>query len=279
MRPRMNNLEMKNAQVAGTTSAFKQHLSGDLNMSDSNVTPVSARNQPMMSSREIAELTNKEHKHVVRDIKALLEQLGFHSSEMDYHDFKDFFIKTKIYNGREVIDEILLGQDLSTTLVTGYSAQDRYKVVKRWRELETGKAQPLVAHQTTPAIQIDSGIIQLARVVAEATMKACLDATGHSTPQTAPCVQTQFSFDESEYVPVSKAAWTTGLSDSTCRKLIGFAKVQVRSNGNARGLLVNLSAMETAARKLLKESTSPKGNRKRWSHPRFGNFTYYADLI
>lgn len=244
-------------------------------MSETTLTLAGTGKQPMMSSREIAELTSKEHKIVVRDIKVLLEQLGFHSTEMYHHENKDFLVKRKVYNGREVIDEILLDQDLSTTLVTGYSAHDRYKVVKRWRELETGKVQPLVTHPSTPKIQINDGIVQLARVVAEATMKACLDATGYSQPA-APA---NLSHVEGEYVPVSKAAWKTGLSDSTCRKLIGFARIPVRSDTGVRGLLVNLPAIEQAAQKLLNESTPPKGNRKRWRHPQFGNFTYYADLI
>ncbi len=125
------------------------------------------------------------------------------------------------------------------------------------------------------AVQINDGIIQLARVVAEATVKACLDATGYTQPIT----QVRLPHIEGEYVPVSKAAWATGLSESVCRRLIGFAKVPVRSNSNVRGLLVNLQSMESAARKLLDESAPPKGNQKRWTHSRFGNFTYYADLI
>ncbi|EDQ2393637.1 DNA-binding protein [Salmonella enterica subsp. enterica] len=240
----------------------------------------------MMGSREIAELTGKEHKIVVRDIKTLLEQLGFHSTEMYHDENKDFFIKMKVYNGRDVIDEILLDQDLSTTLVTGYSARDRYKVVKRWRELETGRVQPLVTHQPAqpaPAIQVNEGIVQIARVIAEATASATMKAMAevitlpsYPTETAAPVYARQ---PEGEYVPVSKAAWETGLSDSACRKLIGFFKVPVRSNGGLRGLLVNLPEMKKAAERLLRESTAPEGKRKRWSHPQFGNFTCYADLI
>ena len=252
-------------------------------MSESTLTPVSTDKQPMMGSREIAELTGKEHKIVVRDIKTLLEQLGFHSTEMYHHENKDFSIKMKVYNGREVIDEILLDQDLSTTLVTGYSARDRYKVVKRWRELETGKAQPIIAHQSAPNITIDDSIVHLARVIAEATasatMKAMSEVITLPAYQAEPTAPAYLPLTEGEYVPVSKAAWKTGLSDSICRKMIGFFNIPVRSTGGARGLQVNLPAMEQAAQRLMKEATPPKGNRKRWTHPQFGNFTYYADLI
>ncbi|EBZ1027902.1 DNA-binding protein [Salmonella enterica subsp. enterica serovar Muenchen] len=132
-------------------------------------------------------------------------------------------------------------------------------------------------------IAIDDRVVQLARVIAEATASATMKAMAevitlpsYPTETAAPVYARQ---PEGEYVPVSKAAWETGLSDSACRKLIGFFKVPVRSNGGLRGLLVNLPEMKKAAERLLRESTAPEGKRKRWSHPQFGNFTCYADLI
>lgn len=249
-------------------------------MSKSTLTSVSTNTQPMMSSREIAAVTGKEHKNVVRDINAMLEQLEIHRSNLNDDDFKGFIIKHKDYQGRNVIDEIWLDENLSMTLVTGYDAKRRLALIEQWQSMKIELEQPRLASlpapvQPTSAVQLNDGIIQLARVVAEATMKACLDATGYTQP-TAPL---PLHHVEGEYVPVSKAAWATGLSDSTCRKLIGFYKVPVRSTGGVRGLLVDLPSMESAAQNLLNESAPPKGNRKRWTHPRFGNFTYYADLI
>lgn len=249
-------------------------------MSEATLTLVSSTKQPMMGSRAIAGATNKNHDHVKRDILAMLEQLKIYPPDLEDYDFKGFIIKHKEYRGRDVVDEILLDENLSMTLVTGYDAKRRLALIKQWQAMKVELAQPRPAPlpattQPAPAFQLNDGIVQLARVVAEATMKACLDATGYS--QTA--APAYLSHVDGEYVPVSKAAWKTGLSDSTCRKVIGFFKVPVRSNGGVRGLLVNLTAMEHAAQRLLSESTAPKGNRKRWTHPQFGNFTYYADLI
>lgn len=242
------------------------------------VTLTNDNKQPMMGSRKIAEVTGKQHKHVVRDILAMLEQLQIYSPELDSIDFKGFIVKNKEHNGRRVTDEILLNESLSMTLVTGYDAKRRLALIEQWQSMKVELSQPRpvsLPAQPAPTIQLNDGIVQLARVVAEATMKACLDATGYSQP----AAPTYLPHVDGEYVPVSKAAWKTGLSDSTCRKVIGFFKVPVRSNSGVRGLLVNLSAMEQAAQRLLNEATPPKGNRKRWTHPQFGNFTYYADLI
>lgn len=168
------------------------------------------------------------------------------------------------------------------------SASFRLQVNQTFLDYRRGKLTPVIEIEPqpqapAPAVKIDKGIIKLARVIAEATasatMKALAEVITLPAYQTEPATPAYFSHTEGEYVPVSKAAWETGLSDSTCRKLIGFFKVPVRSNGGIRGLLVNLPEMKKAADKLLRESTAPAGKRKRWSHPQFGNFTYYADLI
>lgn len=98
-----------------------------------------------MSSREIAELTGKAHHHVVRDIEKMFMELDFNYPKTDDYVSKEFFVKRKNYKGRAVIDEIGLDQDLTMTLMTGYSVPLRHKVSKRWRELESGKATPIVA--------------------------------------------------------------------------------------------------------------------------------------
>lgn len=95
-----------------------------------------------MSHREIAKITGKKPEHVVRDIESMLKSLDCHYPEMDDYDCKEFSIKRKIYNGRVVVDEILLDQDLTMTLITGYSVPLRHKVSKRWRQLESGEVLP-----------------------------------------------------------------------------------------------------------------------------------------
>lgn len=82
-----------------------------------------------MSSREIAELVDKNHQHVMRDIKTMLGQLGIH---------QDGYVQnwTHPQNG-QTYQEYRLPKDLTVTLITGYRADLRYKVVKRLEELES----------------------------------------------------------------------------------------------------------------------------------------------
>lgn len=85
-----------------------------------------------MSSREIAKLVDKEHKHVMRDIRVLKEHL------------KDMFegsvqLWTHPQNGQSY-EEFLLNKDTCLTLMLGYDAVARMKVVKRWQELEAATA-------------------------------------------------------------------------------------------------------------------------------------------
>lgn len=83
-----------------------------------------------MTSREIAELTGKRHDHVMRDIRVLQEQLG---------DMFEGCPQTWVHpqNG-QTYEEFAIGKDTCLTLLLGYDAVARMKVVKRWQELEAG---------------------------------------------------------------------------------------------------------------------------------------------
>lgn len=84
-------------------------------------------NELKMTSLEIAELTGKQHKHVLRDVRVMLEELGLDGSK---------FGLTHLDGQNRQHVEYQLDHDLTITLITGYSAVLRHKVIKRWRELE-----------------------------------------------------------------------------------------------------------------------------------------------
>jgi phage antirepressor YoqD-like protein len=104
-------------------------------------TIVAPSNTVTMSSREIAELTGKQHQHVGRDIKRMLGDLGF-----DVSTFGRIYLDS--LNRQQT--EYVLGQDLVITLLAGYSAPLRYRVVTRLQELENVSRQVVTIPKTLP---------------------------------------------------------------------------------------------------------------------------------
>ena len=86
-----------------------------------------------MSSREIAELTGKEHFHILRDIKAMLAELGIGESS-----FGCSYLSAQ----NKAMPEYRLPKDLTITLVSGYNVQMRHRIVTRWMELEAAQVSP-----------------------------------------------------------------------------------------------------------------------------------------
>lgn len=86
-----------------------------------------------MSSREIADLCEKRHGHVLRDIEQMLQDIA--EPKFGLSDFLSSYTDS---TGRS-LKEYRLPKDLTVTLITGYRADLRYKVIKRLEELEAGK--------------------------------------------------------------------------------------------------------------------------------------------
>lgn len=96
-----------------------------------------------MSSREIAELTGKRHNHILRDIERMVQDI----TEPKF-GLSDFETTYKDATGRS-LKEYRLPKDLTVTLVTGYRADLRYKVVKKLEELES---RPQMLDFSNPAV-------------------------------------------------------------------------------------------------------------------------------
>lgn len=97
--------------------------------------------QKTMSSREIAELTGKEHRHVRRDVKIMCDQLKIDESKLG-HTYIDSMNRNQY--------EYLLDQETSLCLVAGYSAPLRMAIIKRWKELESQALKPQLPDFTNP---------------------------------------------------------------------------------------------------------------------------------
>lgn len=95
-----------------------------------------------MSSREIAELTGKRHADVMRDIRVMLDQLILSTQFcVQYKDpTGDSFKSTYTDGTGRTLPMYALPKDLTLTLVAGYSAPLRHRIVTRWMALEARTA-------------------------------------------------------------------------------------------------------------------------------------------
>lgn len=113
----------------------------------------------LMSSREIAELTEKRHDHVIRDIRRMFKDLELEipkkedSSNLGNDHHSDF---RAIYDYRNFVSEILLNFELTMTLISGYNVVLRNRIIKRWQELELQQQQIQLAKQSQQILVLEN---------------------------------------------------------------------------------------------------------------------------
>ncbi|EOU3097419.1 transcriptional regulator [Yersinia enterocolitica] len=254
---------------------------------------------PMMGTKEIAKMTEKRPADVIRDVWVMLESLyGISKDNANLRNYKNQQVALvsgviACIDNRGFVSEFLLDRRHSEILVSGYDVKRRAAIIDRWHALETGESQPRLSPLAPQETQMNNDILSLARVVAEATasatMKAVIDIVGiqkyqpvvepvvaiaSPAPETLQINNQAAASEESEYALVSELSWVSGMSDSTCRRLVTFANLLTRLTNGERGhLQINRESFMKAAQTLLDESTPPTGKLKRWQHPAFGGFT------
>ncbi|MFG4416483.1 Rha family transcriptional regulator [Pseudomonas aeruginosa] len=105
-----------------------------------------------MTSREIAELTGKQHKHVIRDIREMLDALEKDGPVLGHvREEKD---------SRGYTENFHLDRELTETLVTGYSIPLRHKVIRRLHQLEEQVAQPAIPQTLPEALRLAADLAE-----------------------------------------------------------------------------------------------------------------------
>jgi Rha family phage regulatory protein len=99
----------------------------------------SGDNTQKMSSKEIAELTGKEHSNVMRDIRNLVEELEKDKNLGGFNFELSFIINELPNGGSKQLPIYQLTKKETLLLVSGYSAILRAKIINRWEELEQPK--------------------------------------------------------------------------------------------------------------------------------------------
>lgn len=112
----------------------------------------------VMSSLEIAELTGKEHKNILRDIRNLLDegvqQLNFEQS---------FIIRTLPNGGTKQEPCFNVTKKGCLILASGYNALLRERIINRWEELELEKQ----SKQQNEDLKVPTSFAEALRLAAE----------------------------------------------------------------------------------------------------------------
>jgi len=87
-----------------------------------------------MSSKEIAELTGKDHADVLKDIRRILEQ-----AEIDAGRFSGIYLDAR--NRQKPCYH--LPKRECDLVVSGYSVKYRWAIIQRWHELEEAEKAPV----------------------------------------------------------------------------------------------------------------------------------------
>lgn len=136
-------------------------------------------NVARMSSREIAELTGKQHKDVIRDIRGMRDAL--------VRDGADLRHLIERHDARGYTAEFLLDRLLTETLLTGYSIPLRHRVIRRLAELEQRDVVPSIPRTLPEALRLAADLAEqntrLQLVVSEqapkvAALERIADAAG-----------------------------------------------------------------------------------------------------
>jgi len=113
--------------------------------------------QMTMSTKEISDLTGKRHDNVMADARKMLGEIGSPEISGGYLDKQD---RTQPC--------LMLSKDETMCLVAGYSTELRFRIVKRWRELE--EAQKPAIPQTYAAALLEAGRLAMELEQAEAQL-------------------------------------------------------------------------------------------------------------
>ncbi len=170
-----------------------------------------------MSSLEIAELTGKQHKHVLTDIRNMLNSLNIESAVFTA-DYKDSKGRTyQCYN---------LPKRETLCLIAGYNVQVRMRIIDRWQELEAkGK----------PDLSTDVGKLLLIQEMAAKQLELISEnkRISESLSIAAPKAEFVDSFVDSKGLKsFRKMAKVLGINERKFRQFLADNKIMYNQNGD-----------------------------------------------
>ena len=178
-----------------------------------NLVTINQNNNTLkMTSREVADLTNKEHRNVKRDIETMLGQL-----DLDALNYEQIYLDS--LNRQQT--EYALDRELTEVLVMGYSPKLRLAVVRRLKELEEQVAAPAL-----PATYLDA---LKALVNSEEEKVVMLEQLTVAAPKLEYYEQV---LDQKELYTISEVAKKNGITAQELNKILLAGGIyDKRSNG------------------------------------------------
>lgn len=146
-----------------------------------------------MTSREIAELTGKDHAHVMRDIRVMLDAL-----EKDASSFGGIYLDAY----RREKPCFNLDRELTLTLVSGYDVTLRHRVITRLQELELAQGNALVP----PNLARDRVQAQILLDIGESMAKVTGVDPAIAFTYSLDAISTKFDLDTSSFRKALPAA-------------------------------------------------------------------------
>jgi len=177
------------------------------------------KNDIRMTSLDISELVNKEHKNVMRDIRNEIESLGKEIGQLIFEPTK----RTDSQNKKQPCYEF--GKDGAMQLALKYDAKTRFKVIKRIEELENS--------QSGLPSNYKEALIQL---VGQVESNEKLETKNNMLTQQNKELQPKADYTDSilknkGLVTIGQIAKDYGMSAQKMNKLLHGLKIQYKQSG------------------------------------------------
>ena len=172
-----------------------------------------------MTSREIAELTGKQHAHIMRDIRIEIEKLN---SAGIFNESIFGLVKYEDLKG-EMRDEYELSRDGVMMLAMKYDTVTRYKITQKLNELESKKVP-----QSYAQALLEAGRLALELEKVELENKVQKQLISEYEPKVTYYDKILQSINS---VNISQVAKDYGISGKELNDILNQEKVQYKQNG------------------------------------------------
>ena len=171
-----------------------------------------------MTSREIAELTNKRHDSVIRTIDFLIKENATHGVEREY----------KNENGN-IYKEWVFDKNNSICVVARLEPKFMSKIINRWQELENNQSKFKIPQTLSEALFLSA---ELAKTVEQQTLQ--LQAQ-------APAVAYVDNFVKCDgLIGIREAAKSLGLQQNAFVTMLIASKIMFRENNHLQSYQQNI---------------------------------------